>query len=80
VQRVRLVDHEHLALADLEQRRRLLLSASDRGRDEVGGCTYLDGAVGQVAEPFEDAPIHLGDGRLTGARVAQKEPIEGQHV
>ena len=80
MQRVCLVDDEHLALADLEQRGRLLLSTSHRGRDEVGGCAYLDRAVGQVAEPFEDATVHLGDGRLTGTRVAQEEPIEGQHV
>ena len=48
VQRVRLVDHEDLALADLEQRRRLLFAAAHRGRDQFTNLSIRSGMRGEA--------------------------------
>ena len=75
-----LVDDEHLALADLEHARSLLLGAAHLGIDQIRRRARLDRAVRQVVEPLQDAAVDLGDRGLARAGVAQEEPIERQQV
>jgi len=76
VERVRLVDDEHLARAPLQKRRRPLWRLTHRRTDQVAGLLELTLTIAQKASGFQDPAVQLSHCRLSSPRVAKKKPIE----
>ena len=70
VQRVCLVDHEHLARGARNVLRDFGLRVADILTDQVGWRAHDKASVAQQSEALEDAAVDGRNSRLTGARVA----------